>query len=94
LEVFACAKVLAETFTAIKTVLTVIEVSNLFSPDVLQNLGSNTVQTLVESLLDDHAVKETRKKDFLMLRGIWVVGARCTRHERVELSKHEARGKL
>jgi hypothetical protein len=68
LEVFACDDVLAETLSARETVLTVIEVSNLFSPDILQNLGSNTVQALVESLLDDHAVKESGKQDFLMLR--------------------------
>jgi hypothetical protein len=73
-----------------KQMLTVVKVSNLLSPDVLQYLRTNAVQALVESLLDDHAVKETGKEDFLMLRGIWVVGARCTGNKGVELSKHEA----
>jgi hypothetical protein len=74
--------------------LTVEEVNTSdVPPHVLSNLGSHGSDGLVELLLDDHIVKESGEKDFLVLRGIGVVGTRLARDEGVELSKHEAEGR-
>jgi hypothetical protein len=57
--------------------LTVCEGSVLLLTHVLGDLGLDTIETFLESLLDDHTVKETGKKDFVVLRRIRVIG-RCS----------------
>ena len=50
---------------------------------------TDRVQPFLDSLLDDHAVEKTGKKDFLVLDRIGVVDGAVTFDKRVKLADHE-----
>ena len=58
--------------------LTVCEGSVLLLTHVLGDLRLDTIETFLESFLDDHTVKETGKEDFVVLRRIGVIGGCST----------------
>jgi len=64
-------------------VLTVCEGFVLLLTHILGDLRLDTIETFLESLLDDHTVKETGKENFVVLRRIGIVGRCSARDQRV-----------
>ena len=53
-------------------------------------LGSDLVQSLLQSLLDDHPVERTRKQGLLVLRRVRIVNAAFFGNQGVQFTEHEA----
>ena len=61
--------------------LTVCEGFVLLLTHILGDLGLDTIETFLETLLDNHTVKEPGKEDFVVLRRIGVIGGRSARDQ-------------
>jgi len=69
-----CAKVLGCLSADVAlTTLTVCEGFVLLLTHILGDLGLDTIETFLETFLDNHTIEETGKEDFVMLRRIGVV---------------------
>lgn len=74
--------------------LTVHEInSRNLATDILVDLSPNTIEPVLNLLLDNRSVQVSSQKDFLVLRRIGVIGRALSGDEGIDLTDHETSNK-
>lgn len=90
-RVLSRAKVSEKTDKVVFWFLTVQKVdAGDLAADILVDLSSDSVQPILDLLLDDGTVQMTSQKNFLVSRRIWVIGRALSCNQSVHLADHEA----